>query len=202
MSGWRLYEKGTLFVALLRRGGVMQYFTEEAIHWEAPPKSFKAASDAYKTHLEELWPDLPPELQELAHTDLQDGLVRQVVVDHQAGGVILRLRCGCFQDPRGKPVGYFDLDINYCGVVLMPPELKSLKEAGRNRVELLYNEIEREPNGLFLHRSLCSGFAGRLGEMVIRFRELKLIRTPREQRYGRLGWPYIHYVEIPSKRTR
>lgn len=180
----------------------MQYFTEEAIHWEAPPKSFKAASNAYKAHLEGLWPYLPPEMQELAKTDLQDGLVRQIVVDHRAAAVILRLRCGCFQDPQGKPVGYFDLDIHYHGFVLTPPELETLKEAGRERVELLYNEIEREPNGLFVHRSLCSGFAGRLGEMVIRFRELELVRTPREQRHGRLGWPHIHYVEIPSIPTR
>lgn len=45
---------------------MMQYFTEEATHSDAPPKAFQAASDAYKVHLAELWPYLPSEMQELA----------------------------------------------------------------------------------------------------------------------------------------
>ena len=180
----------------------MQYFTEEATHWEAPPKSFRAASDAYKAHLAELWPHLSPEMQTLSEMDLQDGLVRQVVLDHRADTIILRLRCGCAQDPQGRPVGYFDLDIHYRGILLTPPEMATLKEAGRERVELLYDEIERETNGLFVHRFLCAGFKGRrLGEIVIRFRELEMVRTPREQRYGRLGWPHRRCVEIPLMPT-
>jgi len=177
----------------------MRYFTEEATHWDAPPQLFKSASDAYKAHLAVLWPNLSSEMQTLAQTDLQDGLVRQVVVDYRATLVILRLRCGCFQDPKGRPMGYFDLDIHYREAVLTPPELEVLKVAGQERVELLYDEIEGEPEGLFLHRFLCAGFPGRRrGEFTVRFRDLELVRTPREQRQGRLGWPRLRYVEIPS----
>lgn len=178
----------------------MEYFTEEAMHWDGPPGRAKAVFDAYKAHLARLWPHLSPEMQALTEIDLQDGLLRQIVLDRRAATTILRLRCGCFQTFEGVPAGYFDLDIRYRQIALTPAGVEQLQEAARDRrTEVLYDELDREPEGVFVHRLLCDG-EERSHEMTIRFHTLELVRTPREQRHGRLGWPRRRFLEIPAAR--
>ncbi len=106
--------------------------------------------------------------------------------------MILRLRCGDLR------VGYFDLDVHYRGIVPTMADVELLKEAAWDRrTEVLYDELDREPDGVFVHRLLCEGTDGGR-ELTFRFQELALSRTPRQQRWGRLGWPRRRYLEIPS----
>jgi hypothetical protein len=176
----------------------MEYFTEEATCWDAPPEVFKTACEAYRTHLAALLPHLRPEVRTLAETNLHDGLLRQIVWDRRTATVTLRLRCGCTQDSQGRPVGYFDLDVHYRRAVLTPAQVEALQEAAADReTEVLYDELDREPDGVFVHRLQCVAEGG-YRELTIRFHELELVRTPREQRRGRRGWPRRRYVEHPG----
>jgi len=139
---------------------------------------------AYKEHLAPLLPQWPCDVQRLAtRISLHDGLIRELSWNTDEATLFLRLRCGDLQ------VGYFDLNLHYSGVLFPPLGLESLAVLKSDKVgSALYDELDEEGK-CFVHRIL---FISRekikegwfeYYEAVIRFQQLHLVTTPRENRF-------------------
>jgi hypothetical protein len=116
----------------------MKYFSEAWIRGDLTDEQWSAVRDAYWARIEELKPQLSPEVRELAtNISLHDGLIRRVALDRAARSFSISLRCGDLQ------IGYFDLDLAYADVdlnLLDPGVLEAI--ATDTATELLYDEID------------------------------------------------------------
>ncbi len=154
----------------------MDYFTE-AWHGDTSEKADEVLG-AYRQHLAGIVPRLPPSVRELAsETNLHDGRIRRVVLDGDT--LLMELRCGDLQD------GYFDLDLSYEQAVLSGSDVEALRGlAGAKNAEALYDEVDVEAPGAFVHRILFWLWrdGGSYQEVTIRFQGLALTKTPQPGR--------------------
>lgn len=127
----------------------MKYFTREWHTGSQPEDEQLSVQTAYAHHLQQLTPQLPGPLQDLAQrTNLHDGLIRSVNWHQPTGLLHLNLRCG------DRQVGYFDLDLSYRLVPPLDEPLQQLHLAADDpRTEILYDEVDLSPSG-FIHRIL------------------------------------------------
>lgn len=152
----------------------MRYFTRS---WREEYNDERAGEviRAYHSHLDEIEPQLTPELVILARqVSLHDGLFKEFEYDVASALLRMRLRCGDLQ------VGYFDLRLRYEGAALVAGYTPELRSAVRDpETEILYDEVDVADDGEFAHRMLLWP----RGEMDIRFRELSLSHTPVADRH-------------------
>lgn len=72
----------------------MMFFTREMISGEFADDEVETISKSYQQQIERILVSSPEEIAELAQTNLHDGLIRRVVVDHGDHALSLALRCG------------------------------------------------------------------------------------------------------------
>lgn len=170
------------------------FFTEDWAYGDWPDADVNAVFEAYREHLAQLAPKLPPDVQTLSQTNLHDGLIRCIVLDWTAATLLLELRCGDLR------VGYFDLDLLYQQVSLTPADVEALATLARaSGSELLYDEVDMEDSAFF-HRILSiNGREWSLHEVTIQFKRLTLTRTPCENR--KFGWRKRRFIEIGVNRN-
>ena len=146
---------------------------------------------AYAARIQEIRPQLSPELIELATNkiNLHDGLIRRIALDRPARSLSINLRCGDLH------VGYFDVDLVYADVDLdrVDPDLLNAIAADPT-TELLYHEIDLKLPGLLVHRMIFSPKPMR--EIQIVFRCVKVWTEPRPDR--ELGRAKGAYSESPA----
>lgn len=158
----------------------MNYFTPE---WHSGDID-EHPGKAYEEYLAPLLPQWPSDVRILANSiSLHDGLIHELLWNTEEATLFLCLRCGDLQ------IGYFDLDLHYSGVLFSLPALESLAALKTDKVgEALYDEMDEEDR-LFVHRIL---FISRekikegwfeYYEVAIRFEQLRLVTTPRENRF-------------------
>jgi len=152
----------------------MKYFTRDWALGEMSERDSAVRRDAYWRHIDSLVAQLPATVRRLAkHVNLHDGLVRRALVDRRAGSLALELRCGDLQ------VGYSDTDLVYSGVDFSSVDLALLeKRAGDPETELLYDEVDLDDAGRFVHRISFEPH----GEVDIRFSALRIREIPRSDR--------------------
>jgi hypothetical protein len=160
----------------------MKYFTSAWARGELEDESGTAFAE-YKKHLAFLLPQMPPDVRILAtNTNLHDGMLLKKVLDTEQDTLLLILRCGDLQ------VGYFDLELHYLHMPSVPPATEGLESLVANpsrknlhRSEALYDEVDMEGD-VFVHRILF--YTRRTyHEVTVRFTQLRLRTTPREDRY-------------------
>ena len=168
----------------------MRYFTQAWQTGSLTDEQHDASLAANGARIEEIKPQLPPDLKKLAtyEINLHDGLMRRITLDRPAGTLTIGLRCGDLQ------VGYFDVDLAYADVdlkMLDPDVLKAI--ATDPETELLSSEIDLAQRGRFVHRMIFWSRPTR--EIEVEFRGLRLLtklRPSREfvkakQKYRELG---------------
>ncbi len=154
------------------------------------------AFEDYRRHLAPLLPHLPPDVQTLANTNLHDGLLFYLASG--ADSLEMTLRCGDLQ------VGYFDLVLNYFGVVSSAEFTEMLAEiapvthrrAAKHNTrcsEALYNEIDMDGEWI-IHRILFIA-GNNYQEMTVRFKDLVLSTHGRKSRYNRED-DDIHTIDV------
>ena len=125
----------------------MRFFTRAVVSGDLNDAEVERISACYQQHIGDIAGSASPEIAELAQTNLHDGLIRRVVVQPDADELVLSLRCGDLQ------VGYFDIDILYLGVSIDAQQLEVLtRRVHDRRTEILAGEIDRLPDGRFVHR--------------------------------------------------
>jgi hypothetical protein len=180
----------------------MNYFTPE---WHRSDLD-EHPGKKYREHIVSMLRRWPPPVRWLANSvSLHDGHIREFSWNLNEATLFLRLRCGDLQ------VGYFDLDLHYSGVLFSPLDWGSLLTLNANNgSNALYDEMDEEA-GRFVHRILFIASRrvrsshryrasrqvrisrrGRVSrakrkfryyENAIRFQHLRLMRTPRENRF-------------------
>jgi hypothetical protein len=159
-------------------GGVtsMKYFTEAFVFGGLTDDQCLVASDTYRARLEEIEPQLSPEVRELATSmNLHDGLIRHVALDRAARSLSLGIRRGDLQ------VGYFDVDLAYADVdlnLLNPAMLEAI--AADPKTELLYNEFDLGSAGRFVHRIIF--WPRPMREIEVVFGSVKVSTEPQPDR--------------------
>lgn len=152
----------------------MRWFTPQVANLAGTPltdEESDARCGAYSEHLGKLLPDLPEPLLALARDhDLHDGRVVAYVLNPPER-VELSIVCGDLQR------GYRRLTLDYrCAELTSATDAATLPGLLDDQdTELLYDEIDRAPDGRFEHRHLLWP----RGEFGVRFRELRL-HTQRE----------------------
>ena len=116
----------------------------------------QAVRQAFHDHNERIRPLLPPPLQRLQETDLNDGLIRSLRIDPGKRTLQLCLLCGDLQQ------GYFDLTLDYQEIALTPQETSLLcLIAHEESAEIYWDEIDLEEGGgspVFIHRLLWNTY--------------------------------------------
>jgi hypothetical protein len=151
----------------------MRFFTV-AFHQDAlGPGGPDAVLAAYDRHLDLLAPRLPAPVRVLARElVLHDARVRRAVLDRRGRELRLELRCG---DER---VGWYDLDLTYLGAIVDAVDVAALAAAARApNGRVLFDEVDAEPGGAFLHRLLFWPYR----ETEVMFRALALRLLPRAE---------------------
>ncbi len=108
-----------------------------------------AVAQAFEEHKRSIRPLLPPSLQALQETDLNDGLIRSLRIDPKQHTLELCLLCGDLQQ------GYADLTLTYKELELTSGELSLLCFiAADERCDIAWDEVDiRETDRrCFLHR--------------------------------------------------
>lgn len=167
----------------------MKYFTPAWHRGDLTDEASGRAFGDYQRHLAGLLPNLPPEVRMLAaRVNIHDGLLWEVAVNLELGTLRLTLRCGDLQ------VGYFDLELEYEQVDLIPELTEALRKLAVARLNLpksrssnsaLYDEVDRNyafvvHRILFWHEDWRHRQAGR--------------RLRRQRRDGR--WQKRHYLRL------
>ena len=163
----------------------MKYFTPAwhsgAIDSVGPDTAF----EDYRRYLAPLLPGLPPDVQTLAGISLHDGLLFHLAAE--ADSLEMTLRCGDLQ------VGYFDLALNYFGVIhsadlaetltkLAPiPSRQAARQIARYS-EAMYDEIDVDGDWI-IHRILFL-LHDNHHELTVRFKDLALSTQKSLNRYN------------------
>jgi hypothetical protein len=152
----------------------MKYFTPAWHSGELPEQDEEAAVESYHQHLNLLRSRLSAEVQQLAFsTDIHDGLLEEVALDHRTQEIRVRMICGDVQR------GYSSLQLTYRGVEWNPDDISALRIiASDPAAEALHDEIDVSSRGLYEHRVLFWPYR----EMRLEFRSLELSSMPRERR--------------------
>ena len=127
---------------------------------------------------------MPEALLTLARDISQhDALIRQVHAEPAAARLGLQLVCGDLQ------TGYFDLNLEYREVDWSNVDRAVLaRRAEDEETEILYDELDRLPDGSYEHRILLWPE----DEIRLRFRGLTFHRTERTDReFVRAREPYV-----------
>lgn len=154
------------------------------------------AFEDYRRHLAPLLPNLPPDVQTLASTNLHDGLLFHLVTNGDA--LQLSLRCGDLR------VGYLDAVLDYFGVLPSADFTKTLEEIApvtRRRAakhntrcsEALYAEIDVDGEWI-IHRILFIAGNG-YHELTVRFKDLALLTQGRRNRHN-MDNDGIHTIDV------
>jgi hypothetical protein len=152
----------------------MKYFSETWCSGDLTEEQSLAIRDGYWARIETLSPQFPATVRELATgINLHDALVRQVTLDRARGTLTISLRCGDLQK------GYFDADLAYRGVEMAGLDPGTLRAIATDpNTELLYDEVDLESPGRFVHRILFTDTR----EIEIVFGGLNVATTPRPDR--------------------
>ena len=163
----------------------MQFFTPEWHEGEVSDDEFEAVPVRYAAHIAALAPNVPPAVRELAvGRSLHDGTFGRVIVDRRRRRVTLELRVG------DQQVGYADLQLIYEEVDLTRLETATLRAAvDDSESELLYDEVDQEGEGRFVHRVLFFPYR----EVDIAFGVLHLSTQTRPDRHS--ARPAPTYIE-------
>ena len=172
----------------------MKYFSEAWATGGLTDEQYEALSDAYSARIEEIKPQLSPELRELAtNISLHDGLVRHIALDRPAQRLSIRLRDGDLQ------VGYFDVDLDYASVDVNLLDAGVLQAIATDpATELLYDEIDLDRPGRFVHRIIF--WPPPMCEIEVVFRGFKVSTKPRPDRD--LGKTKGIYSESPLQSSK
>ncbi len=151
----------------------MKYFSEAWATGGLTDEQYDALSDAYSARIEEIKPQLSPELRELAtNTNLHDGKVRRIALDRPARSLSISLRCWDLQS------GFFDVDLAYADVDLNLLDAGVLQAIATDpATELLYEEIDLGLPGRFVHRIIF--WPRPMREIEVVFRGLTVSTQPR-----------------------
>ena len=151
----------------------MKYFSREWHSGDISEGEVGEVRDRYWAFIASISDSLPEPIRELATAvNLHDGLVQELVVDHQESTVAILLRCGDLQ------VGYFDVRLVYSGVPTRLLDVAMLKEiASDPESELLYDEGDRSADG-YVHRVSFWPYR----ETQIDFRSLRIARDSKPDR--------------------
>ncbi len=149
----------------------MKYFTRGWSNGEFDDETTDQMRAAYWDHVKSLRPSMPASVKKLATaTRLHDAVIDRVLWDPRKHNLNLDLvLCrGC------NPSGGLGLSIHYRGVRISDQLIDILAERARDRrTELLYDEVDLEKIGPWVHRMLFWP----VGEISIWFSSLKLSRT-------------------------
>lgn len=127
----------------------MKFFTLDAYDAWDEDGILLAAAAAYDRHLAALRGTVPDELLALAALPgVDDGLIVEVHHVRSLETLQLILRGGDLQ------VGYYDLVLQYEGVLLSPQTEWTLAKIARNEHDLAYHEVDRTESGGVEHRLL------------------------------------------------
>ncbi|MEQ1518921.1 MAG: DUF4085 family protein [Usitatibacteraceae bacterium] len=151
----------------------MKYFSREWHGGDIPVGDLDEVRERYWAFISSITDSLPEPIRELATVvNLHDGLVQELVVDHQKGSVDILLRCGDLQ------VGYSDVRLVYSGVPTSALDEAVLQEIATDpESELLYDEVDRSATG-YVHRVLFWPYR----EVQIDFTALRIARVPKPDR--------------------
>lgn len=135
-------------------GGILKFFTPQAIDSWQDGDAYLAVREAYWQYLESLRPHLPAQLVELAKWNgIHDGLLSRV--DHYRKERILRMiiRCG------HSDMGCFNLELTYIGAEVTPEQDAALAKIARSvksqfvyGCDLAFHELDVTPDGRIEHR--------------------------------------------------
>ncbi len=162
----------------------MKFFTPAWHSGELDGDGPDTAFEDYRRHLAPLLPNLPPDVQRLASTNLHDGLLFHLVTDKDE--LKMTLRCGDLR------VGYFDLVLDYFGVLPSADFLETLTQiapvpsrraADHNTrySQALYDEIDIDGEWI-IHRILFTS-NNSYHELTVRFKDLALSTHGRPKRF-------------------
>lgn len=170
----------------------MRYLTPALVHGDIEGEQAKHIWQAYEAHLNKLWPHLSPDLRVLAKTEIHDALIRRIVLDHSAHELVLELRCGWVK------VGYFDLNLHYRGITLSDANTEVIRMAASCPAsEVKAQEIDRGPNGEYIHRLLVAVNDDNDDDVMICFRQLEMENIARTDRiFEEQG---SRFLEIPDR---
>ncbi len=157
-----------------RRLQEVRFFTPAWHSGELPEQKEEAAVENYRQHLEGLRSRLSPQIQQLAFsTDIHDGLLEEVTIDHNAKEIRIRMISGDL----GR--GYSTLQLTYRGVRWNENDLVDLRRiAADPAAEALHDEVDVSSSGLYEHRVLFWPYR----ETRVEFQSLELSIAPRERR--------------------
>ena len=165
----------------------MKYFSPAWDQGDLTDEQEAAIRDAYWAKVAVLEQQWPPEIRELAHTNLHDGLIRRISLDEAAQRLEIWLRCGDLQ------VGYFDVTLVYRGLDTERLDRGLLRAIATDpETEVRYDEVDIDSHGRFVH----SVRFWPENEIDLVFRELEISREPRADR--ELGDVASQYHEKPS----
>lgn len=152
----------------------MKFFTPAWHSGELSEQDEEAVVENYRRHLETLRSRLSPVVQQLAFsTDIHDGLLEEVSLDHRTQEIRIWMICGDLQR------GYSTLQLTYRGVSWDEDDLAAIRTiAADAAAEALHDEVDVSSRGLYQHRVLFWPYR----EMRVEFQSLELGSTPRHQR--------------------
>ncbi len=161
----------------------MKYFTKAWREGELSDAEFEKIRLSYWQHINQLIPQLPAPVMELAtRVSVHDRLIRRVKVNIVQRLLGIELSCG------DRQVGYFDLDLNYSDVVVSRDVVETLKiVATDTTIRILYDEIDLSGSG-YVHRLAFSPY----GEVDIVFGQLSLaMRSCPDRSFGAVEERYF-----------
>jgi hypothetical protein len=159
----------------------MKYFTRGWSNGEFDDETSDQMRAAYWDRVKSLRPSMPASVKKLATaTELHDAVIDRISWDRRRRN--LKLELVLIDDH--KPSGSLGATLLYKGVRLSDQKIDLLAERARDRrTEILYDEVDLEEKGNWVHRMLFWP----VGEISIWFSSLKLSRT-RGKDYAMLGY--------------
>jgi hypothetical protein len=149
----------------------MRYFTRGWANGELSDEEEDSTPKAYWKHIEGLLPTVPAAVARLAKTNLHDGLIARVRLDRRRKTLVLVLIVRNDGDRSCS-----EITLNYAGVAMSDRYVETLTARARDREScVLYDEIDSEPDGSYVHRFLFWPE----GEISVWFRKFSLKKAKR-----------------------